>query len=453
MKYSLIAAFVAIALICQAQPKERNNHLKRLKSIVFTPNGVKQPAKYKRGNEYDHKIDSVQKFTYDSLANEYVYTNTEVYTYTNDNKTVEQFFSYPQSNFVYYKSIYTYNSEGFLTKNEDVQWNDTTSSFETNYTISYSYNTDNLIESVNYSNIQYGNTSLDSFLYDDKQRLIEEYYSYTSPTSPEENYEDKVAVTWGMDGRIDFYEVFEKSGQDYELVYFTDVAFNSVENQYEFLSAEEFVPVVGTPIFVERWVSELTDWGITEIDSYYYRETTTSPWVLTEVDSSRFDADQNQIYRSTSYDEGEGFQIQYYYHYQHDNSLATEKTLIPEQDYYYSLDFEYLPQHVLSEKEYFQLTTLGLYRTLEKYFYSSFETSITENTFKTLSVCPNPVTQTLFWELDNYQEVSIFSLQGKLVQYEPAAKGEVDVSKLESGTYILHAVNGEDVYSTRFIKE
>ncbi len=78
------------------------------------------------------------------------------------------------------------------------------------------------------------------------------------------------------------------------------------------------------------------------------------------------------------------------------------------------------------------------------------------NTFtknKNLTSYPNPVSDKLFFEVENAQKVKIYSVVGKLLIDKEISDSYVDMSTLESGIYFVAVYTDTDYYVSKIIKE
>mgnify|MGYP001218942974 CR=1 FL=1 len=71
-----------------------------------------------------------------------------------------------------------------------------------------------------------------------------------------------------------------------------------------------------------------------------------------------------------------------------------------------------------------------------------------------LTIYPNPAQNEVFVKgVENISNVEILSLDGKVVMSEQTNNNRIDVSSVNDGMYILRVISGNEVYTTRFVKE
>jgi hypothetical protein len=71
-----------------------------------------------------------------------------------------------------------------------------------------------------------------------------------------------------------------------------------------------------------------------------------------------------------------------------------------------------------------------------------------------LTIYPNPAQNEVFVTgVKNITNVQILSLDGKVVMSEQTNNNRIDVSSVNDGMYILRVISGNEVYTTRFVKE
>jgi hypothetical protein len=81
---------------------------------------------------------------------------------------------------------------------------------------------------------------------------------------------------------------------------------------------------------------------------------------------------------------------------------------------------------------------------------------IQENEFSNLEIFPNPAKDIINWQSDDYVKVNVklYDLSGKVIKEEEGNGqfGEIIISTLESGTYILQIISEDKVFMKRIIK-
>jgi len=79
--------------------------------------------------------------------------------------------------------------------------------------------------------------------------------------------------------------------------------------------------------------------------------------------------------------------------------------------------------------------------------------SINELSNNALLFYPNPASDELIFENPNFDNVSILSLDGKLITEKSLISNAIDISTIENGVYLVSVVskNGETI-SKRFVK-
>lgn len=65
---------------------------------------------------------------------------------------------------------------------------------------------------------------------------------------------------------------------------------------------------------------------------------------------------------------------------------------------------------------------------------------------------PNPVVQTLFIDSETSIDISVFSLDGRLIKQIPDARNHVDLSSLDAGTYVIQMKDQSFIRTQRIIK-
>lgn len=81
-------------------------------------------------------------------------------------------------------------------------------------------------------------------------------------------------------------------------------------------------------------------------------------------------------------------------------------------------------------------------------------TENSEITNSKISVYPNPVRHTLFISgVDEYSEISIFDLNGKMISGQKENNGNIDVSEINPGIYILVIQNNSGKVMKKFVKQ
>ena len=79
---------------------------------------------------------------------------------------------------------------------------------------------------------------------------------------------------------------------------------------------------------------------------------------------------------------------------------------------------------------------------------------IANTTVNNLSIYPNPAQNTVIVSgVENISNVQVISLDGKVVLNEQTNNNRIDVSSVNNGMYILRVISGNQVYTTRFVKE
>ena len=78
-------------------------------------------------------------------------------------------------------------------------------------------------------------------------------------------------------------------------------------------------------------------------------------------------------------------------------------------------------------------------------------------TTSSINVYPNPASSILYWELDNQDEkpeyIQILDINGRtLIDYKKNEFSEIDISGLQSGTYLLVINTSNSVHTHRFVK-
>ncbi len=80
--------------------------------------------------------------------------------------------------------------------------------------------------------------------------------------------------------------------------------------------------------------------------------------------------------------------------------------------------------------------------------------SISELNSELIKYYPNPASENLIFENPNFDKVSIFSLDGKLIGEKIVQSNSIDISYLESGIYLLRVItNNGEVIGKRFVKQ
>jgi hypothetical protein len=82
------------------------------------------------------------------------------------------------------------------------------------------------------------------------------------------------------------------------------------------------------------------------------------------------------------------------------------------------------------------------------------EVGIAGANVKDLTIYPNPAQNEVFVSgIEHISNVEIISLDGKVVMSETTDNNRIDVSSVEGGMYIIRVISGNEVYTTRFVKE
>jgi hypothetical protein len=82
------------------------------------------------------------------------------------------------------------------------------------------------------------------------------------------------------------------------------------------------------------------------------------------------------------------------------------------------------------------------------------EVGIANANVKDLTIYPNPAQNEVFVTgVENITNVQVLSLDGKVVMSEQTNNNRIDVSSMNDGMYIIRVISGNEVYTTRFVKE
>jgi len=79
--------------------------------------------------------------------------------------------------------------------------------------------------------------------------------------------------------------------------------------------------------------------------------------------------------------------------------------------------------------------------------------SLPEKNIDKLSVYPNPTNSKLYLGSNKFEMIEILTLKGELIKSYHNPKGEINISSLENGTYIIRCLLSEGIYSQKIIKQ
>jgi hypothetical protein len=86
---------------------------------------------------------------------------------------------------------------------------------------------------------------------------------------------------------------------------------------------------------------------------------------------------------------------------------------------------------------------------------TSFSSVVQLNFAPTASplVYPNPATNNINLTVENYTTAAIIDASGRVLSQQPIANGNIEISQLKPGSYLLRLVGASGVVTTRFIKQ
>ena len=191
-------------------------------------------------------------------------------------------------------------------------------------------------------------------------------------------------------------------------------------------------PIIIDEIYVEGFVAPA--WG--EHPNYDMSEPEYSPYHITDVVWRYKDGSQDPVIAPEEFFDDE------------------------EKAYYLSVEFSYDPGYEISPdvQVYFNgedsiFDTGTHYGDVYWAFTISYHvtdptTDIDELSEENITVWPNPATNVLYLNVEDYTTISVFDITGRLVKQEPY-NGKIDVSELTTGIYTIKADN----FNVKFMKK